>query len=646
MKSKTMLRTGLVIILSLFVLVPSVIFSFYVNTSMAQIAIKQYDSLINEFAIAQAMNIENYIKSLNITANVIAKDETINNYITCPPSSSQKTAFQLETIAQFSTFCRLDDNISGILLCDNNGTILAANDSMYINDIYLYSGLPGSAVIDTFLEQGKSGEYHVVANVGINEQYTLNVFYDKAKLEKLFNGAIFSTNGRLMLLDSNGVLIDDTRYVGDIYTLELQEYNAIRRTVVEEEIVEGQKYSYVIGKKERSAFFANSGDTNWEVISIGEVQRAYDYANPATFALTNITVWMSLVLILFAVFLVFFITKPLYIIKETLLKIKKGDHEVRIEVNSKNEYGAIAHSFNDIIDEIIVSESRYRTIVEMSDNIIFEWNFKTNEVFFSNNFNKYFSYRAPTDHFNDSFLMKGKVHPEDNEYYHKNLEKLARGEALKRCEFRWKNIYGDYIWVLMRTATIRDKEDNIVKVVGAIIDIDRAKKSETLLTTRASFDALTALYNRSTTESAINNEIDLVAARKTEFAIMFIDIDDFKIYNDKYSHATGDQVLRFTAKTIADAVKNYGFAGRYGGDEFIVCIRNSDINDPSKTAQIISERLRNGFVGDNDIRLSVSVSIGITTIVDSSKNVDEIIGMADDAMYRIKKSGKSNFCYF
>ena len=266
-------------------------------------------------------------------------------------------------------------------------------------------------------------------------------------------------------------------------------------------------------------------------------------------------------------------------------------------------------------------------------------------VFFSNNFNKKFSYRAPSDHFGDSFLLKAKLHEEDAERYKQDLEALGRGEEFKHNEYRMKNIYGDYIWVLIRTATLRDKEGNPLKIVGVILDIDRAKKSEQQLTTRASFDALTELYNRETIESQIDNEITLSEARKSEMAVLFIDVDDFKHYNDQYSHATGDQVLKFVARTIKGTVNEFGFAGRYGGDEFIACIRNAEINDPTRAAQDIISKLEEGFECDG-VHLTVSVSIGISMIKDDyNTRVEYIIGKADDAMYSVKKNGKSNYAF-
>ena len=341
------------------------------------------------------------------------------------------------------------------------------------------------------------------------------------------------------------------------------------------------------------------------------------------------------------------ITRPLKRIEETLEYIRNGDHEARIGNVANNEYGQLSRAFNNVVDEIVVSEDRYKNISEMSDNIIFEWNFKTNEVTFSNNFNKKFSYRAPSDHFGDSFLLKAKIHPDDMDRYRRDLDQLEKGVGFAGNEYRIKNIYGDFIWVLMRTEALKDKDGKPVKVVGVMVDIDRAKKSEQQLTERASFDALTELYNRETIENQINNEISLSEVRKSEMAVLFIDVDDFKHYNDNYSHATGDEVLKFVAKTIKAEVENVGFAGRYGGDEFIVMVRNAETNNPATIAQNVISKLSEGFnATDVDEHLTVSVSIGIALIKDDyNTRVEYLIGKADDAMYSVKKSGKSNYAF-
>ena len=481
---------------------------------------------------------------------------------------------------------------------------------------------------------GADNANYTISVKAASGKYNVAVVYDQ--LSTGLRAILRNASNLVFLVDPTGSIVTTQTVVGTMESAP-QQYAVFQSAVsnagaTPSRYVSGDNLAYV-----------TKTPSGWTVVATNQLAAATSGATATMGAVVAVAVTLCVVFFILGIILIIAVTKPFYKISDTLLKISRGDHDARVDIMSRNEYGDIARVFNDIMDTIIVSESRYRTIIEMSDNIIFEWNFQNNEVTFSNNFNKKFSYRAPSDHFADSFLLKCKVHPEDADRYKSDLEKLAKGENFKHNEYRWKNIYGDYIWVLIRTATINDKEGNPIKVVGVIVDIDRAKKSENMLTARASFDSLTGVYNRETIESAINNEIELIGVRKNQFAILFVDIDDFKFYNDQYSHATGDQVLRFTATTIKNAIGENGLAGRYGGDEFIICLKNAEENDPALIAESILNTLKDGFDSDSGDHLSVNVSIGISIISDNSKRVDEIIGQADDAMYKIKKAGKSNY---
>ena len=88
---------------------------------------------------------------------------------------------------------------------------------------------------------------------------------------------------------------------------------------------------------------------------------------------------------------------------------------------------------------------------------------------------------------------------------------------------------------------------------------------------------------------------------------------------------------------------DFGFIGRYGGDEFIVCVRNCSTNIPENIAKDILAKLKAGFVCDTDDHLTVSVSIGVYPVNNGNKTVEEIIAIADETMYKIKKNGKGSF---
>lgn len=666
------IKSLLIIVLACFVIIPSVVFASVANVEMNKLALKNYKQTAQSMTENQTYNISEYFRIISASAKQIADNpdilefnseknptstDALDIYSTIASSGNENVRIDRIMIVNKSDYLPVvsTGDLSGIskddTLSNTLKSICSKKDgevTFYTSDVYTTFKDGDKEHKDPLPAKSSNESLRLVVKYAVGDYYVVT-FFNNTALKSFATSSQFANNSKLILIDPNGSILHDN-YMGNISEDRNKEYLKITDNA---KVGTVSEVSGFIGRTDGSikeiVYTAkmpaiNEGEEgNWTLAVMAEESRAYTLSGEAIGSIIGVIVFVSIVFIAAAIVLVFIITKPIKVIEETLVKVHRGDHEARINVIANNEYGQIARTFNDLIDDIVVSEGRYRTIIEMSDNIIFEWNFKTNDVIFSNNFNKKFSYRAPSDHFGDSFLLKVKVHPEDNERYHKDLEKLSKGEEFAGNEYRWKNIYGDYIWILMRTATIRDRDGNIAKIVGVIVDIDRAKKSEKLLTERASYDSLTGLYNRESIERTIDNEIELINVRKSEFAILFIDVDDFKIYNDKYSHATGDQVLKFVANTINFVIKGFGTAGRYGGDEFVACVRNVETNDPTRVARDILSGLKEGFTSDNGDKLTVNASIGISIIKDSSMHVDEIIGMADDAMYKIKKNGKSNF---
>ncbi len=628
------IKMKLIIVAAALLIVTIAVFSVFLNIQLNSTADTIFRTYLSDISKLQAESINYYVQDTVARYDVIASLPGVSKFTsgTYSSGSAEYNAAQSELQSLIDS-----GTLSGAVIYKAGGEIvLSAGGNSSVTNAAGFCNIeaPAKSPVIFTAEGDKSYNVSVTDKAG---NYNLGLLFSNSGVSNVIQQA----KGLVFLVDPLGSVATTGQTYGGNYndnsaTQQFSPYKA----VVEKAAVEPA--SYVSDDGAMLAFAANS-ESGWKAVAYQEAVKAKSAANSAVSTVTGIAVAMLVICLVAAIILIIMVTKPFYKIQETLLKISRGDHEARVEIMSHNEYGDIARVFNDIVDNIIVSESRYRTIIEMSDNIIFEWNLDTKQVNFSNNFNKKFSYRAPSEHFADSFLIKCKVHPEDSERYTADLQKLEKGENFKHNEYRIKNIYGDYIWVLIRTSSILDSEGKTVKIVGVIVDIDRAKKSENILTARASFDSLTNVFNRETIEVAINNEIELIAARKSEFAILFVDIDDFKFYNDQYSHATGDQVLRFTATTIKNAVGDKGMVGRYGGDEFIVCIKDADANDPAVIAENILNTLKAGFDSDSGDHLSVNVSIGISVIRDNTKRVEEIIGQADDAMYRIKKSGKSNF---
>ncbi len=644
----------LITALTCFILIPSIAFAVVADIQMKNIALTNFSNSLKNTAETQARNVEGYFRSLVSTSKQISESPYVTEFTKNGNDIEIKKFIETykDIVVPDGTDSKHSSDLAAIIVADKSGelafTTIEGLDASKAKETLKALGENTDGVVYCYSAEiyDAETEYSLFDSTEVklavkyaSGDYSVIVIFNSKRISELSRLANTGVEAQTIYIDSKNVVIANYSYSSES---QYQKFIGNASTGTTTQINNyNDKESIAFSIKPAAA--EGETDHGWTIAVAADSEKAYKNSAGATGGIIGAIVFVSIIMIVAAIILIVLITKPLKVIEETLVKVRRGDHESRINIIANNEYGEISRAFNDLIDDIVVSEGRYRTIIEMSDNIIFEWNFKTNEVFFSNNFNKKFSYRAPSDHFGDSFLLKVKVHPDDSDRYHKDLEKLSKGEVFEGNEYRWKNIYGDFIWILLRTSTIRDRDGNIAKVVGVIIDIDRAKKSEKLLTERASFDSLTGLYNRETIERTIDNEIDLISVRKSEFAILFIDIDDFKIFNDKYSHATGDQVLKFVATTITDITQGYGTTGRYGGDEFVCCIRNVETNDPTAVAQEILNKLKEGFISDNGDKLSVNSSIGISIIQDSSMRVDEIIGMADDAMYKIKKSGKSNF---
>lgn len=632
------IRTLLIISLSLFTIIPIIVYCAFMNNQMHTTAQQKYGELIEEIARSGAQNLSVYLDSVEQVAARVSYDK----YITS--SVSTRDAGVIQAARDHSAnYCDDISGISRVMVINNAGKITFTTDANYqyaLTKDYLETLEDGKVFICPVTKDGKAVDFELAVPIKIKTSYLL-VFFDNDRISEMMASSAFPTNGRMVIIDANAHLLD-TKYVGLITDDHLREYKTVCDSAINGTNLSVQ-VTYTVDKNDRISYTVPVKDTNWYVATLAESKYAFDNSNISFNNLLTSSIFLMVVLVAAYITLSILVTEPLKKIEDVLTKISRGDQDARLEIMGRNEYGDIARGFNELVDGIIVSERRYRTIVEMSDDIIFEWSFRTNDIVFSSNFNKKFSYRAPSDHFSDCFLLKCKVFQEDSQRYRSDLEKLSSGEEFRGNEYRFKNIYGDYIWMSISTATIRDKDGNIAKIVGLMSDIDRAKKSESALLARASYDSLTSVYNRETIENIIDDEISRANPDKESSALLFLDVDDFKIFNDKYSHATGDQVLRFVADTIINTVKEFGFVGRYGGDEFLICIRNCMTNPPERVAQSLIRTLREGFTCDSDDHLSVNVSIGICMIRDNSRQVEEIISLADEAMYRIKKNGKSNY---
>lgn len=323
----------------------------------------------------------------------------------------------------------------------------------------------------------------------------------------------------------------------------------------------------------------------------------------------------------------------------------EGATDIRFTVtNRKSELGEIQTSFNDLLDEVFLSEERHRTIAELSDNMLFEWDFHKERMYCSPNMLAKFDIDTDASTLSNGKFIDSLMGSEDAEKYKRDINQLLKNKNGYSGEYQLKTKSGALIWVSLRAVCITDRLSEPLRVIGVMTDIDNEKKLELQLSERASYDFLSQLYNRNTFIRNLTSEIERRGTKRV--AVSFIDVDDFKFINDRYGHTIGDEVIRFVADTIRKKVDDRGgFAGRFGGDEFVLCFTNQDDieNIENISMDIINELYQGYDTPDGSMHIDVKASIGVAFCPEHTEDVNELLSFADTAMYFVKKNGKTNY---
>lgn len=185
-----------------------------------------------------------------------------------------------------------------------------------------------------------------------------------------------------------------------------------------------------------------------------------------------------------------------------------------------------------------------------------------------------------------------------------------------------------------------DKCGCIVELDILVLSIKRLWKDNKALIITTNEDPLTGVFNRRGFSQTAIPLAYMSNREKKNVAVMMIDADKFKAINDKYGHKTGDEVLRFISQTIKNSVRHSDIVGRYGGEEFLVFLPEVDKEGLFEVA----EKVRREIERDNKMPFPVTVSIGFSYKVlngDIEKEFDELIGEADDNLYKAKETGRN-----
>ncbi|MFN4279289.1 MAG: putative bifunctional diguanylate cyclase/phosphodiesterase [Thermosynechococcus sp.] len=296
---------------------------------------------------------------------------------------------------------------------------------------------------------------------------------------------------------------------------------------------------------------------------------------------------------------------------------------------------------------LLETSDRYALLTRGINDGIWDWNLTTNETFYSSRWKIILGYQDHEigNHIDD--WLK-RIHPQDVERVKLNLMLHVRGQTPQfHQEFRIQHRNGSYRWVLARGLALRDAHGNATRVAGSLTDLTEHRPAEAQLLYDALHDSLTGLANRTLLFDRIEQAARHGRRRPDyKFAILFIDIDRFKVINDSFGHSWGDLILIELANRLTRIVRPDDTVARIGGDEFVILLDDiSNNSDALGVCDRIHATLEKPFiVKDQLIRLRVS--IGVATRSPHMDKAEDYLRNADIAMYQAKVAGGDRYQVF
>ena len=200
--------------------------------------------------------------------------------------------------------------------------------------------------------------------------------------------------------------------------------------------------------------------------------------------------------------------------------------------------------------------------------------------------------------------------------------------------------------VYLMSDVVTNNRGEIIAKITTCEDISDRKRNEETIRNLAFYDSLTGLPNRSLFTDRMIQELAKAKRQRQVMAVIFIDLDRFKVINDTLGHATGDLLLQEVAKELKDCIREGDTVSRLGGDEFLLLFPDiTQVKDASVIAEKIMHKFSEAFMV-NTKELYISASLGISIFPDNSDNIETLIKNADTAMYYAKQQGRNNYQFY
>lgn len=336
----------------------------------------------------------------------------------------------------------------------------------------------------------------------------------------------------------------------------------------------------------------------------------------------------------------------------TFRGVKKNGQIFDVEIYGSSsvhqEKIAAAGTLLDITDRKVMeetlrkSEERFKQLAEVFPETIFEADAGGHVTYANQHGLEQFGYTQ--EDFSNGMNLLNLIAPDDRVAVLTRIKDKLRGIDRGYIDYQALRKDGSTFYAMGYSARMM-QNDSPVGVRGFILDITERKQAEERIAHLANHDLLTDLPSLRLAKDRLGVAMSQARRNKTAVAVMFIDLDGFKSINDNLGHDAGDHILKQVAGRLLSCVRESDTVSRIGGDEFLLIA--TGIHAPENASQIAEKiiHLVSQPIIFNKAQVVTGTSIGIALYPDDSEDMDQLIKLADEAMYRVKKSSKNAFCF-
>ncbi|MBK1734306.1 hypothetical protein CKO15_03205 [Halorhodospira abdelmalekii] len=351
-------------------------------------------------------------------------------------------------------------------------------------------------------------------------------------------------------------------------------------------------------------------------------------------------------------------------LEETTLSLADRLESLEEQVEERNR------SLAAKVDELSIERERYELAAAGANDGLWDWDLEHNAVYYSARWWGMIGHREPlSDSSPEQWL--GRIHPDEQTRVRQELEAHLRGlSATFESEHRLYHERDGFRWMLVRGLAVRRRDGTAYRMAGSMSDVTERHRIQEQLEHDALHDALTGLPNRNLLLDRLQRVIVRAQRSHENFAVLFLDLDDFKTINDSLGHSYGDEVLMTVSKRLSQLVRPGDTVARLGGDEFIVLLEQ--IEEQQQVEHVI-KRIRSAMVapiliGPQEIfaNFSIGVTLGsahepllaaraagtgpeetpLAPRLAAAEAANALLRNADTAMYHAKAQNRGNWALF